>query len=104
VLITSRKTLASKRKQIEGALDAIDDGMVYTRAHPAEATNIIAKAAETKDTGLIRAETDAVLPAFATGLKFNRGVLEQWADFDQRVGLTKGRTDISRAFDLSLRP
>ncbi len=43
---------------------------------------MIAKAAETDDTALVRAQLDAVLPIFADGLRLDRAVLEQWADFD----------------------
>jgi NitT/TauT family transport system substrate-binding protein/putative hydroxymethylpyrimidine transport system substrate-binding protein len=46
---------------------------------------------------------DAVLPIFADGLKLDRPVLEQWADFDARIGLVKERPDVDRAFDLTLR-
>ena len=45
---------------------------------------MIAKAAETDDRELVRAQLDAVLPIFADGLKLDRAVLEQWADFDAR--------------------
>jgi NitT/TauT family transport system substrate-binding protein/putative hydroxymethylpyrimidine transport system substrate-binding protein len=103
VLITSRRTLAAHRGEIEHALDAIDDGLKATRAHPDDAVALIAKAAETKDTGLVRAQLDAVLPAFASGLKLDRNVLGQWADFDARVGLTQGRPDVAKAFDFTLR-
>jgi putative hydroxymethylpyrimidine transport system substrate-binding protein len=103
VLMTSRKTLTAHRAEIAGALDAIDDGLATTRAHPDDAVKLIAAAAETKDTGLVRAQLDAVLPAFAPGLRFNRAVLEQWADFDARVGLTPKRPDVAAGFDLTLR-
>jgi NitT/TauT family transport system substrate-binding protein/putative hydroxymethylpyrimidine transport system substrate-binding protein len=103
VLMTSRATLAEHRDRIERALAAIDDGLAYTRAHPGDAVAKIARAAETKDTGLVRAQLDAVLPAFAPGLKLNRDVLEQWADFDVRVGLVKTRPDVARAFDFNAR-
>jgi NitT/TauT family transport system substrate-binding protein/putative hydroxymethylpyrimidine transport system substrate-binding protein len=64
---------------------------------------VIAKAAETDDTALVRAQLDAVLPIFADGLRLDRAVLEQWADFDVRIGLVKQRPDVGRAFDFTLR-
>lgn len=103
VLMTSRATLDKRRDRIERALAAINDGLAYTRAHPGDAVTKIARAAETKDTGLVRAQLDAVLPAFAPGLKLDRGVLEQWADFDTRVGLVKTKPDVARAFDFAAR-
>jgi putative hydroxymethylpyrimidine transport system substrate-binding protein len=103
VLMTSRATLDAHRDRIEHALAAIADGLKATREHPGDAVSVIAKAAETDDTGLVRAQLDAVLPAFAPGLKLDRGVLDRWADFDARIGLVKRRPDVARAFDFSLR-
>jgi len=103
VLVTSRKTLETKRARIEGALDAIADGLEATRARPDEAVKAIAAAAETDDTKLVRAQLDAVLPVFADGLRLDRPVLEEWADFDKRIGLVEERPDVDRAFDFSLR-
>ena len=64
---------------------------------------MIAKAAETDDRELVRAQLDAVLPIFADGLKLDRAVLEQWADFDAEIGLVEERPDVARAFDFTLR-
>jgi putative hydroxymethylpyrimidine transport system substrate-binding protein len=103
VLVTSRKTLTAERVRIAGALQKIAAGLEATRAHPDEAVRVIAKAAETDDTALVRAQLDAVLPIFADDLKLDRPVLEQWADFDTRIGLVKTRPDVDRAFDYKLR-
>ena len=67
------------------------------------AVDVIAKAAETDDRELVRAQLDAVLPIFADGLKLDRAVLEQWADFDAEIGLVEERPDVARAFDFTLR-
>ncbi len=103
VLMTSRATLRAHRDRIAAALDSIADGLKATRDHPDDAVAVIAKEAETKDLGLVRAQLDAVLPAFAPDLKLDRAVLDQWADFDTRVGLVSRRPDVSRAFDFTLR-
>jgi NitT/TauT family transport system substrate-binding protein/putative hydroxymethylpyrimidine transport system substrate-binding protein len=103
VLVTARKTLSQERDRIAGALQAIAGGLDAARARPDEAVRVIAKAAETDDTALVRAQLDAVLPIFADGLRLDRGVLEQWADFDVRIGLVKQRPDVDRAFDFTLR-
>jgi NitT/TauT family transport system substrate-binding protein/putative hydroxymethylpyrimidine transport system substrate-binding protein len=102
VLVTARSTLASERGRIAAALKGISSGLDATRAHPDEAVSVISKAAETDDTKLVRAQMDAVLPIFADGLKLDRPVLEQWADFDARIGLVKERPDVDRAFDFGL--
>jgi putative hydroxymethylpyrimidine transport system substrate-binding protein len=43
-----------------------------------------------------------VAPAFAPRLRLNRDVLEQWADFDARIGIVDRRPDVRLAFDFSL--
>jgi NitT/TauT family transport system substrate-binding protein/putative hydroxymethylpyrimidine transport system substrate-binding protein len=99
VLVTARKTLENERASISSALDAIERGVAATRAQPGDAVARIAKAAETDDTGLVRAQLDAVSPLFAGDLRADPDVLEEWADFDARIGLVKARPDVSKAFD-----
>ena len=103
VLMTSRTTLEKHRARIKNALAAIADGLQATREAPNDAVAVIAKAAETNDTGLVRAQLDAVLPVFAPGLKLDRAVLDRWAAFDAGIGLVKKRPDVARAFDFTLR-
>lgn len=103
VLVTSRATLNARRDDIAAALDAIARGLDATREDPDDAVRVIARAAETDDLELIRAQLDAVLPVFADGLRLDRDVLEQWADFDVRAGLVEQRPDVDAAFDFELR-
>jgi putative hydroxymethylpyrimidine transport system substrate-binding protein len=103
VLVTARSTLESDRARIARALDAIASGLDAARAHPQAAVERIARAAETDDTALVRAQLDAVLPVFADDLRLDRPVLERWADFDTRIGLVEARPDVERAFDFRLR-
>jgi putative hydroxymethylpyrimidine transport system substrate-binding protein len=102
VLVTARATLDSEPSRIKAALAAIESGLERTRKQPDLAVQLIAKAAETDDTKLVRAQLDAVLPVFADGLKLDRAVLEAWADFDVRVGLVTKRPDVDAAFDFTL--
>jgi putative hydroxymethylpyrimidine transport system substrate-binding protein len=102
LLVTSRKTLERRLPVVQVALQHIARGIDAARAHPDEAAALIAKAAETNDLKLERAQLDAVLPIFSDGLHMDRAVLEQWADFDARVGLTDQRPDVAKAFDFSL--
>jgi NitT/TauT family transport system substrate-binding protein/putative hydroxymethylpyrimidine transport system substrate-binding protein len=103
VLITARRTLAQHRARIAAALDAIAGGEAATLEHPAVAVRLIARAAQTSDTALLRAQLDAVRSAFAPGLRMDRRVLERWAAFDVRIGIVKTRPDVPRAFDFTLR-
>jgi NitT/TauT family transport system substrate-binding protein/putative hydroxymethylpyrimidine transport system substrate-binding protein len=98
VIVTARSTLEAKRERITRALAAIGNGLRATRADPDRAVDVIAKAAETDDKALVRAQLDAVLPIFDTRL--DRSVLERWADFDVEIGLVKTRPDVAKAFVL----
>jgi NitT/TauT family transport system substrate-binding protein/putative hydroxymethylpyrimidine transport system substrate-binding protein len=102
VLMTARKTLERRRDTLRAALQAIEEGLRVTLARPDAATRLIAAAAKTRDLGLVRAQLDAVSPVFASGLRLDRDVLEQWADFDARIGIVERRPDVRRAFDFSL--
>ena len=104
VLVTSRATLRDRPDALESALTDIAEGLEETRAHPDEAVRRIAAAAETPDTELVRAQLDAVLPIFADDLELDRDVLDQWADFDVKIGLVKERPDVVRAFDFTMTP
>ena len=103
ILMTARRTLERRRPQLLAALAAIEDGRRDAVAHPAAAARVVADAARTRDTGLVRAQLDAVSDAFAPGLRLDRAILERWADFDARIGIVDRRTDVGRAFDFTLR-
>jgi putative hydroxymethylpyrimidine transport system substrate-binding protein len=102
VLITARRTLEQRRERLRQALRAIEQGLRDTLARPDAAARQIATAADTRDISLIRAQLDAVSDAFAPGLRLDRAVLEQWADFDARIGIVDRRPDVRLAFDFSL--
>jgi putative hydroxymethylpyrimidine transport system substrate-binding protein len=102
VLITSRKTLETHRDRLRRTLAALADGLDDTLARPDAAAREIARAAETRDVRLVRAQLDAVAPVFARRLKLDRGVLERWADFDAEIGIVRQRPDVAKAFDFGL--
>jgi len=104
VLITSRATLRERPGDVERAVFKIADGVAAARADPDEAVRRIAKAAGTADVALVRAQLNAVLPLFVDGLALDRDVLEQWADFDVKIGLVKERPDVDQAFDFTFVP
>jgi NitT/TauT family transport system substrate-binding protein/putative hydroxymethylpyrimidine transport system substrate-binding protein len=103
VLITARKTLEQHRERLVAALDAIEAGRRDTVGTPDAAVHVIANAAEAKDTTLVQAQMDAVKDLFAPGLRFDRPVLQQWADWVEGIGIVGHRPDVARAFDFSLR-
>ena len=102
ILITSRRTLETRRDQLRRALAAIEQGLRDTLDDPEAAARQIADAAETRDVDLIRAQLRAVAPVFARGLRLDREVIDRWADFDARIGIVNDRPDVRRAFDFGL--
>jgi NitT/TauT family transport system substrate-binding protein/putative hydroxymethylpyrimidine transport system substrate-binding protein len=102
VLITSRRTLRTRRADVVAALRAIAAGVRDVVAHPDPAVRQMAAVSEAPDTSLVRAQLDAVRPLFEPVLRLDRDVLDRWADFDARVGLVDRRPDVGRLFDLGL--
>jgi putative hydroxymethylpyrimidine transport system substrate-binding protein len=102
VLITARRTLERERDRLRRTLLAIRAGVATVADDPDAAVRQIAHEAQTDDTKLIAAQLAAVAPIFATDLRLDRAVLEQWADFDARLGIVKDRPDVGKAFDFSL--
>lgn len=104
VLIVARRTLDEHRDRVRRAVAAIDSGLQDTLANREAAARTIAHAAESKDVGLVRAQLNAVAPAFAPRLRLDRDVLERWADFDAEIGIVDQRPDVARAFDFGISP
>jgi NitT/TauT family transport system substrate-binding protein/putative hydroxymethylpyrimidine transport system substrate-binding protein len=102
ILITARRTLERERDRIRRALLAIRAGAADVARDPDAAVRQITHEAQTDDTKLIGAQLAAVAPIFATDLRLDRRVLEQWADFDARLGIVEKRPDVGEAFDFSL--
>jgi NitT/TauT family transport system substrate-binding protein/putative hydroxymethylpyrimidine transport system substrate-binding protein len=102
VLVTARKTLEKDPTKIKDTLSAIRDGVAAVERDPKAATDQIAKAAQTDDTKLIGAQIAAVEPLFSPTLRLDRPVLDQWADFDARLGIVKRRPDVAKAFDFDV--
>jgi len=104
ILVTARKTLEHEheRDRLRRTLKTIVQGIAAVRRDPPAAVKQIAQASQADDTGLIAAQLAAVDPIFATDLRLNHTVLDQWATFDARLGIVKRRPDVTQAFDFSL--
>ena len=100
--MTSRRTLEQHRDRLRRALAAIEQGLQDTLADPDAAARDIARAADRPDLELIRAQLRAVAPVLAPGLELERGIIEQWADFDARIGIVDQRPDVRAAFDFTM--
>jgi putative hydroxymethylpyrimidine transport system substrate-binding protein len=102
VLAVTRATLLSDRDTIRRFVAAVQDGARAELRDPAAAAQDIARASDTKDLGLVRAQLAAVRPIVDPKLRLHRSVLEQWAKFGARIGLLSGPPDVASAFDFSL--
>jgi NitT/TauT family transport system substrate-binding protein/putative hydroxymethylpyrimidine transport system substrate-binding protein len=102
VLVANRRTLETRRDDIEDALAAIRRGVEATLADPEPAAREIARAGGDADLGVVRAQLRAVSPALRPPLKLNRPLLEQWARFDARIGIVSRPPDVGKAFDFTL--
>jgi putative hydroxymethylpyrimidine transport system substrate-binding protein len=101
VLLTTRRTLDRRRRQVTDALRAIADGTESVLAHPGPAIDEIATAGGA-DRELVAAQMRAVRPALRPPLRLDRRALEGWASFAKRFGILKRRLDVDRAFALGL--
>jgi len=107
LIITSRKTLATRSDDLKAALTALAAGLEATLAHPQRAVGWVADAANASDTAsrsLLRAQLRAVAPTYARGLRLDRPLLERWASWEVKVGIVKRRPDIAKAFIFDLQP
>lgn len=101
LIVTSRKTLAERRDDLQAALAAIAAGLQATLAHPERAVGWVADAATANDAqarSLVRAQLRAVAPTYQRGLRLDRPLLERWASWEARVGIVKRPPDIASAF------
>lgn len=107
LIVTSRKTLAARRGDLQAALGALAAGVDATLAHPERAVGWVADAAAAsgpKARSLIRAQLHAVAPTYARDLRLDRPLLERWATWEVKVGIVKRRPDVAKAFVVDLRP
>ena len=103
VLVARRETVEEEPELIRGTLAALADGTRAALADRAGAARLVADAAQARTT-LIRAQVDAIAPAFEPPIRLDEEALRGWARFDVRFGILKRRPDVERAFDASLAP
>src|SRR3954465_11830406 len=90
VLFVKRRTLAKRRKDLQGLVAALTDGVRDVHAHPDAAIKQIAKVSGADDP-LVPPQTKAVDPLFAPPMKFDRALLQRWAAWDARFGILPRR-------------
>ena len=102
VVITSRKSLETRRKDVAAAVAALADGVDAVLADKDASVTDIAAAAEA-DEELTSAQLDAVAPLFRPAMRLDRTVLERWAAFDERIGIVERKPDVAKLFAFDLR-
>jgi putative hydroxymethylpyrimidine transport system substrate-binding protein len=102
VLAVARSTLDDDRDTLQRFVAAVQDGARAELSDPAAAARDIAKASDSKDLGLVRAQLAAVRPILDPKLRLQRAVLERWAQFGAQIGLLDGRPDVRDGFDFRL--
>ena len=103
VLFTARRTLERRRGAIEAALRSIGAGVDAVLADRRAAAAEIARVSGAEP-ALVRAQLDAVAPAFGPKLGLDRRALEGWATFDERFGILTRRPDVARLFRFDVAP
>jgi putative hydroxymethylpyrimidine transport system substrate-binding protein len=101
VLVTSRKTLESRRETILATLRAIGAGARSTLADPGPVVQRIADAGGA-DPGLVRAQLRAIRSALSPSLRLDRRVLLRWAAWDEQHHLLPRRPDVDSTFVFGL--
>jgi putative hydroxymethylpyrimidine transport system substrate-binding protein len=99
ILTTSRKTLERDPELVEAVISATRRGYTFTEQNPEAALEDLLAA----DKALERADQAAQLKALMPVLHpkpFDRGVLEDWADWDLQHGLLERPLDVEEAFRL----
>jgi putative hydroxymethylpyrimidine transport system substrate-binding protein len=102
VLAVTRSTLDDDHDVLKRFVAAVQEGARAELRDPAAAARDIAKASDSKDLGLVRAQLAAVRPILDPKLRLQRAVLERWAEFGAQIGLLDGRPDVRDGFDFRL--
>ena len=103
VLFAKRSAVQKHRKEIQGLLAALADGVRAVHSDPNAAIRQIA-AVSNADLPLVRAQLKAVDPLFDPPMRFDQAVLRKWAEWDTRFGILPRRPNLARLFDTTLAP
>jgi putative hydroxymethylpyrimidine transport system substrate-binding protein len=97
VLATTRRTLDEHRDLVRDTVGALKDGTEEALSHPPTAVSEVAKASG-EDEAVVRAQFDALAPAFRPPLRLRPDALRAWARFDVRFGILSREPDLERTF------
>jgi putative hydroxymethylpyrimidine transport system substrate-binding protein len=97
VVATTRTTLAEQRDLVRDAVATLRDGTHEALSDSSTAVSEVAEASG-EDESVVRAQFDALAPAFRPALRLRRPALAAWARFDVRFGILRRAPDLERAF------
>ena len=95
IVFAARDTVDSRPEPIRQFVEDLEKGIQTVRQNPDAMVETIAEAGDAP-ADLVRAQLEAVSPLFGTAL--DRGVIEEWARFDLRLGIIKKPLDLDTAF------
>lgn len=102
VLVTTREELDSRREDLAATVDGIRSGYLTAINRPEVALDDLVAAIPGLERDDQAAQLAALEGAFGNPMRLDRGVLEDWAEWDARYGIVDEPVDVVEAFDLKL--
>ena len=103
VLVVTRETLQDRPSLVRATIAALARGYEEVLSDPENGVTALADAVTGADRAQIQRQLDEVSPSFTAGARgfgeLNRPRLEQWARWEQRVGITQRVPEVGLAFD-----
>jgi putative hydroxymethylpyrimidine transport system substrate-binding protein len=97
VLVVRRESLRQTGEELAELVVALREGTRAALADPATAVEDVVEASGASEE-LVRAQFEAVAPAFRPPVELDREALEQWAEFDARFGILERPPRVREAF------
>lgn len=105
VLVTARTTLQDDPQEVNATIRAVRRGYEEALKDPESAQQALLTADRSLRKSTVKAEFDAVSPAFTAGAKYygelNEARLQAWSIWEKKFGITKERPDVNQTFRIS---
>ncbi len=102
----TRATLEDDEEVVRATIRALQRGYGEVQRDPESAVAAMRAAEPALDAAALRAQLDAVAPAFTAGAPafgaLRPSTLREWARWDEEFGILSGPLDTGRAFDTTL--
>jgi putative hydroxymethylpyrimidine transport system substrate-binding protein len=104
VLAVGRRTLQRETELVQRAVRALVRGYGVAAEDPDGALDDLAASVRDIDRDEVKRQLDAIRSAFSPVGALDLRVLDAWADWEVRFGITRKRPDVEAAFDTTLLP